>query len=76
MFKTLSNDFADVIVLLDQGETEAIEHFQTIGSSSKKVGVNINYDINFYNAETWTIRKVMMKEILFARNSAKKSEKK
>ena len=27
-----------------QDETEAIEHFQTIKSSAKKVGLNINFD--------------------------------
>ena len=29
---------------MDQDETEAIEHFQTIELSAKKVGLNINYD--------------------------------
>ena len=37
-------DFADGTVLLDQGETDATEHFQAIKSSPKKVGLNINYD--------------------------------
>ena len=37
-------DFADGIVLLDQDETVAIKHFQTIDSFEKKVGLNINYD--------------------------------
>ena len=37
-------DFADDIVLLDQGEIEALEHFQIIESSAKKVGLSINYD--------------------------------
>ena len=31
-------DFADDIVLLDQGEMEALEHFRTIEFSAKKVG--------------------------------------
>ena len=37
-------DFADDIVLLDQGEMEALAHFRTIESSAKKVGLSINYD--------------------------------
>ena len=37
-------DFADDIVLLDQGEMEASEHFRTIESSAKKVGLSINQD--------------------------------
>ena len=37
-------DFADDIVLLDQGEIKALEHFRTIESSAKKVGLSINYD--------------------------------
>ena len=37
-------DFADDIVLLDQGKMEASEHFQSIESSAKKVGLSINYD--------------------------------
>ena len=37
-------DFADDTVLLDQGEMEALEHFRTIESSAKKVGLSINYD--------------------------------
>ena len=37
-------DFADDIVLLDQGEIEALEHFRTIESSAKKVGLSMNYD--------------------------------
>ena len=36
--------FADDIVSLDQGEIEALEHFRTIESSAKKVGLSINYD--------------------------------
>ena len=37
-------DFADDIILLYQGEIEALEHFRTIESSAKKVGLSINYD--------------------------------
>ena len=37
-------DFADDIVLFDQGEIEALEHFRTIEYSAKKVGLSINYD--------------------------------
>ena len=37
-------DLAVDIVLLDQGEIEALEHFQTIEYSAKKVGLSINYD--------------------------------
>ena len=37
-------DFADDIVLLDQGEMEALVHFRTIESSAKKVGLSINYN--------------------------------
>ena len=37
-------DFADDIVLLNQGEIEALEHFRTIEYSAKKVGLSINYD--------------------------------
>ena len=40
----LDLDFADDIILLNQHETEAIEHFQTIESSAKKVGLNIDYN--------------------------------
>ena len=36
-------DFADDIVLLDQGEMEALKHLRTIESSAKKVGLSINY---------------------------------
>ena len=32
------------IVLLDQGEIEALEHFRTTEYSAKKVGLSINYD--------------------------------
>ena len=34
-------DFADDIVLLDQGEIKALEHFRTIESSAKKVGLRL-----------------------------------
>ena len=61
-------DFTDDIVLLDRDETEAIEHFQTIESSAKKVGLNINYNktkimiINVDNPRTEVIeRKLVMK---------------
>ena len=37
-------DFADDIVLLDQSEIEAIQHFQTIEVAAKKVGLSINYE--------------------------------
>ena len=37
-------NFADDTVLLDQGEVKALEHFQIIESSAKKVGLSINYD--------------------------------
>ena len=36
-------DFVDDIVLLDQGEIKALEHFQIIESSAKKVCLSINY---------------------------------
>ena len=35
-------DFADDIFLLHQGEMEALDHFQTIESSAKKVYLSIN----------------------------------
>ena len=36
-------DFANDIALLDQDKMEALEHFQAIESSAKKVGLSINY---------------------------------
>ena len=56
-------DFADGIVLLDQGEMEALEHFRAIQSSAKKVGLSINYDntkimiINIENPRTEVIKR-------------------
>ena len=40
----LNRHFADDIVLLGQSEIEVLEHFRTIKSSTKKVGLSINYD--------------------------------
>ena len=37
-------NFPDNIVLLDQGEVKASEHFQTTEPSAKKVCLSINYD--------------------------------
>ena len=61
-------DLADDMILLDQDETEATEHFQTIESCAKKVRLNINYDktnimINVDNPRTEVIEgKLDMKE--------------
>ena len=37
-------DFADDISLLDQGKMQVLDNFQTIESSAKKVGLNINHE--------------------------------